>query len=111
MGSNLYKIKSGNVSAVDASSAPEVIGNVAGRSHSLRTVVLSNSGTAAVNIKVQDDATTPVVLLPSIYLAVNSSIMLGPFEPGAYKATENQDIDILASTANVVSAAIEVYEL
>lgn len=106
-----YRIKSGSVNAADASSATAVVAAVTGSKLSIRSIVLSNSGTAIVNIKVQDNASTPNVFA-LVYLAVNSTWSSPIFAPGAYVTAANgQTLDILASTANVVSAAIEAYVL
>lgn len=106
-----YRIKSGSVNAADASSATAVVATVSGAKLSLRSIVLSNSATAAVNIKVQDSAATPNVFA-QVYLAVNSTWSSPVFAPGAFVTAANgQTIDILASTANAVSAAAEAYVL
>ncbi len=68
-------------------------------------IVVSNINTAAVTLLVQDKATTPLTLVPTVSLAANSLTIINI--PGGIKMTGG--IRWIAGTADKLHAEIEAY--
>ena len=109
MGKNTgYAVKKGpNVNAANVSSATALVAATTGTQLGLRTLIVSTS--VAAGITIQDDAATPVVLVPRIYMPANATLTLYWDEEDTPLGTAGQDIDIISTTADVVSAKATAY--
>jgi len=107
-----YRIVSGTVADTDCDPAVAVIAAITGKTLSIRSFMVS--GVAAAQIQIQDDAGTPVVIIPDMHIVTGvgmAALTGGPYEPGSFKATKGQAIDVLSSTGDKISCLLECYVL
>lgn len=110
MPSATYAVKKGvNVNGADTSSATQIVAAVTGVQLGLRTAVISAS--AACNVTIQDDASTPVVLVPKMYMPANSVLTLYFDEQDTPLGTAGNDLDVVSSTADALSVRATAYRM
>jgi len=95
------------ITSADASSATQVKAKTAAkRIHVLGLIISTDT---ALNIQLQDDSTTPVVIMEQVYFAANGGLTI-TFPPEApLIVTTNKDLDVLASGAGNISVTITGY--
>lgn len=95
------------INSADATSATSVKAKTADKRIHILTLVVSTD--TAMNIKFQDDAGTPAVLIQPLYFAANGgAVITFPPEAPLIVAT-NQDLDVIASAAGNISVAVTGY--
>jgi len=95
------------ITSADATSATSVKAKTASKQIHVLSLIISTD--TAMNIQLQDDAGTPVVLMEQIYLAANGGMAL-TFPPEApLVVATNQDLDVIASAAGNISVTITGY--
>lgn len=95
------------VTSADAQSATQVKAAVTGESLHITDIVISTD--TAMNIQIQDDSSSPVVLMEQLYMPANS--VFSKSFTTALKATSGQDIDVIASASGNISVTISGYSV
>jgi len=93
------------INSADASSATQVKAKTANKRICITTLVCSVG--SAMNVKFQDDAGTPAVVIQPIYLAANGGFVATWDKENPLIVAENQDLDIVASTSGNVSIHVK----
>jgi len=96
------------IASADATSATQVQAKAAGKSIYITSLVLSTD--TAMNLKLQDDAASPAVILQSVHLAANGGVALSWPEDWPLKVAENQDLDVIASASGNISVTVVGYQ-
>ena len=102
---------SATINSADATSATQVkAAGGAGKRYYVTSCMISVD--TAMNVQIQDDAGTPNVMCENIYLAANGGFVL-PIPPGSAIAmgADNQDIDVIASTAGNITVFMTGYTI
>jgi hypothetical protein len=95
------------ITSADAQAATQVKAKTAAKQMHILSLIISTD--TAMNIQLQDDAGTPVVLMEQIYLAANGGMAL-TFPPEApLVVATNQDLDVITSAAGNISVTVTGY--
>jgi hypothetical protein len=93
------------ITSADAQSATTVKAKTASKNIYIADLIISTD--TAMNLQLQDDAGTPVVLMEQLYMPANS-VFSKNFHVPLIVAT-NQDLDIVASAAGNISVTVTGY--
>ena len=90
------------ITSANATSATQVVAKVAGEQIYITDVIISVD--TAMNVQLQDDAGSPVVLMEQIYIPANS-VFSKQFRTPLEVAT-NQDLDVITSVSGNISVTV-----
>jgi len=96
-----------NITSADATTAVQVKAKTASKNIYITSFIISVD--TEMNVKLQDDAGTPVVSVGPLYITANSGIAknIDPIAP--IKIATNQDLDVLASAAGNITVFVAGY--
>lgn len=98
----------GIISNTDVATATQIIAAVADVALSIKSIAFSSGGDS--DVWIEDDATTPILVLPMMHMAVDSQIFLGPYEKGQFAGTVGKALMVKSTAASGISCVITVYQ-
>ena len=95
------------VQSFDATSPVQVKAKTAGNKIYITSLIVSASG--ALSARLQDDASTPNIILDETYFAIGGLLAVNFDVATPLVVTENQDLDIVTNGAGGVTVSITGY--
>jgi len=91
--------------SADAQSATEIKAATTGKRIYITDIIISTD--TALNLQIQDDASTPIVLIEDLFLPANSVFSKSFKIP--LRTTAGQALDVIASAAGNISVSVAGY--
>lgn len=95
------------ITSADAQSATQVKAKTAGKKMYIRTLIVS-VGTA-MEVSLQDDTGTPVIVMEELFLGTNGGAVVEFSDLAPLVVDTNKDLDVITSAAGDVSVSIFGY--